>query len=122
MAKSYAFPPFYQPPDGEKLLVSMPLGKCVRDVPGSCYGRKARNRQDDEIKSAAGSKTNARKKGSATSRARRLSIVASNPVNTGEFAVAVTVCLKCCDRRKQNLPDNAFADWIVAESEMSLVN
>jgi hypothetical protein len=61
MAKSYALPPFYQPPDGEIFLVSMLLVKCVRNIPGSCYGRKARKRQDDEKKSAAGSETNAQK-------------------------------------------------------------
>jgi hypothetical protein len=48
MAKSYAFPPFYQPPDGEIFLVWILLGKVVRDVPGSRYERKVRNRQKKE--------------------------------------------------------------------------
>lgn len=52
----------------------------------------------------------------------RVSADPASPVCTGYFGVAVAAYLNRCHRRKQNLPDDAFADWIAAESKMNLVN
>gem|GEM_PF-3445755 len=73
-------------------------------------------------KAAAGGEAVQMKKSGPTSRRRRVSVVATSPARPGYAEVAIAAYLNWCDRRKQNLPDDAFADWIAAESEMGLVN
>ena len=103
-------------------------GKESKSSPAKSAKAKAAGKRKEKsfsppTKSAVGSETMAQKKKcNPTSRARRESAEPSSTICNGYVDVAVAAYLNWCHRRKQNLPDDPFADWIAAESEMSLVN